>query len=206
MINNSIRQSCLGFSCRFDKTPNNDRLRGLGANLMPPNRLPATVCLPCLLTACKCLPDDRTLVPPPGIGQRPSGTGRGGRQAGAGARADVAQLQNGLEQRERAVYVPLLVLSPPAFLSCSAPSPPRRGSSARARAGPYFLTRAGCFSPHLAAARPFGRANTSVVTRRKLGPSCMKTVSEWPSPRGSRTRTAAEAVLRPVFLRGRLGG
>ena len=75
-----------------------------------------------------------------------------------------------------------------AFWSCSAL--PTRGSSAgRARVLGALLA----FSPHLAAARPFGRANTSVVTRRKLGyvmyeNSLRMAVAEWLA-----NPTAAEA-------------
>ena len=74
-----------------------------------------------------------------------------------------------------------------AFWSCSAL--PTRGSSA----GRAWLLGALLASPHLAAARPFGRANTSVVTRRKLGyvmyeNSLRMAVAEWLA-----NPTAAEA-------------
>ena len=51
-----------------------------------------------------------------------------------------------------------------AFWSCSAPST-SGSSAARARVLGALLA----FSPHLAAARPFGPANAPVMTRRKLG-------------------------------------
>ena len=74
-----------------------------------------------------------------------------------------------------------------AFWSCSAL--PTRGSSA----GRAWLLGALLASPHLAAARPFGPANTSVVTRRKLGyvmyeNSLRMAVAEWLA-----NPTAAEA-------------